>query len=216
MAARTGRAATAAKRMAARTRTTGRTAARARTTPARARRSPGPRLDSLRSLFIEEIRDLYDAEHQILKALPKMVSAASHSDVKSALENHRRETEEHVRRLEQVFEDCGVPARARRCEGMAGVIQEGTETVQAAVDPDVRDAAIIESAQKVEHYEMAGYGTVRTFAQRLNMPECASVLQRTLDEEKQADRKLTDIAESAVNVHAAEAEGGDEESEEME
>jgi ferritin-like metal-binding protein YciE len=201
MATRTGRGATATRM---------RTAARARTQPAARTRSSrgGMRLDSLRTLFIEELRDLYDAEHQILKALPKMINAASHDEVKHALEEHRRQTEEHVHRLERVFEECGAPARASRCEGMAGIIQEGTEVVQAAADRDVRDAGLIASAQRVEHYEMAGYGTVRTYAHQLNMQDAAGLLQRTLDEEKQADRHLTEIAEQAVNVRASE---GDEE-----
>ncbi len=198
MAARTGRTGTA-RRTAARTRTTA--------TGTRGRRAPGGKLDSLRSLFVEEIRDLYDAEHQVLKALPKMIRAVSNPDVKRSLESHRRETEEHVRRLERIFEQSGVPARASRCEGMAGIIQEGTEVVQASADPDVRDAAIVEAAQKVEHYEIAGYGTVRSFAGHLHLEDSVGLLQQTLEEEKQADRRLTDIAERSSNVEAARKEG---------
>lgn len=198
MATRAGRGATAA-------RTRMRRAARTRASAAGTRpRRGGMRLDSLRTLYVEELRDLYDAEHQILKALPRMIQAASHDEVRRALEEHRSQTEEHVRRLERVFEASGVAARASRCEGMAGVLQEGTEIVQAAADPDVRDAGIIGSAQKVEHYEIAGYGTVRTYARQLNMQDAARWLQQTLDEEKQADKRLTEIAEQAVNVHAGE------------
>jgi ferritin-like metal-binding protein YciE len=173
----------------------------------KSRRAGGMKLDSLQTLFIEELKDLYDAEQQILKALPKMIDAASHSDLKDALEEHRGQTEGHVQRLEQTFEEAEVPARASKCEGIRGILQEGQELLHDAAEPSVRDAGIIAAAQRVEHYEIAGYGTVRTYAEHLGMHDAVELLQQTLDEEKEADRHLTEIAEDAINVDAADAEG---------
>ena len=167
--------------------------------------------NSLQELYLGELRDLYDAEHQIIKALPKMISKTSSEELKSALGDHLEITRRQAERLEQIFENMGKPAKARKCKGMAGVIAEGNELLKEAEDEDVRDAAIIASAQKVEHYEMAGYGTARTWATLLGEQDAANLLAETLHEEKEADQKLTDIAES-VNVEAREGpgEGGEE------
>lgn len=168
--------------------------------------------NSLQELYVGELRDLYDAEHQIIKALPKMISKTSSEELKSALSEHLDITRRQAERLEQIFENMGERAKAQKCKGMAGVIEEGNELLKEAEDEDVRDAAIIASAQKVEHYEMAGYGTVRTWATLLGEEDAANLLEETLNEEKEADQKLTDIAES-INVEARE---GQEEEEEVE
>lgn len=165
--------------------------------------------NSLQELFIGEIRDLYDAEHQIIKALPKMISKASSEELKDALNEHLDVTRQQAERLEQIFEQMGQKARAQKCKGIEGVIKEGSELLGEVDDEDVRDAAIIASAQKVEHYEMAAYGTVRTWANLLGQEEAARLLEETLNEEKEADQKLTELSES-INV---EAEQGDVEEE---
>lgn len=168
--------------------------------------------NSLQELYLGELRDLYDAEHQIIKALPKMISKTSSEELKSALTEHLEVTRRQAERLEQIFENMGEKAKAQKCKGMAGVIEEGSELLKEAEDEDVRDAAIIASAQKVEHYEMAGYGTVRTWATLLGEDDAVNLLEETLNEEKEADQKLTEIAES-INIEARE---GDSEEEEME
>ncbi len=167
--------------------------------------------NSLQELYLGELRDLYDAEHQIIKALPKMISKTNSDELKNALTEHLEITRRQAERLEQIFENMGEKAKAQKCKGMAGVIDEGNELLKEAEDEDVRDAAIIASAQKVEHYEMSGYGTVRTWATLLGEEEAANLLEETLNEEKEADQKLTEIAES-INVEAR--EGVDEEAEE--
>jgi ferritin-like metal-binding protein YciE len=161
--------------------------------------------NSLQELYLGELRDLYDAEHQIIKALPKMISKTSSEELKNALSEHLEITRGQAERLEQIFENMGEKAKAQKCKGMAGVIEEGNETVKEAEEEDVRDAAILASAQKVEHYEMAGYGTVRTWATLLGEEDAANLLEETLNEEKEADQKLTEIAES-INVEAREGE----------
>jgi ferritin-like metal-binding protein YciE len=161
--------------------------------------------NSLRELLIGELRDLYDAEHQIIKALPKMISKVSSDELKNALDEHLEITRQQAERLEQIFENMGEKAKAQKCKGIEGVIKEGSELLQEVDDEDVRDAAIIASAQKVEHYEMAAYGTVRTWASLLGEEESAQLLEQTLNEEKEADQKLTEIAE-AINVEAGEGE----------
>ena len=167
---------------------------------------------TMEDLFLDEIRDLYDAEKQLTKALPKMAKAASSDELKRAIENHLAETQNQVERLEQVFELIGEKATGKKCAAMAGLIQEGQEIVASTNDDAVRDAGIIAAAQKVEHYEMSGYGSARTFAQILGHDDAASLLQETLNEEKAADRKLNDIAETQVNEQAmstdAEEESG--------
>ncbi len=166
--------------------------------------------NSLQELYVGELRDLYDAEHQIIKALPKMISKTSSEELKNALTEHLEITRRQAERLEQIFENMGERAKAQKCKGMAGVIEEGNELLKEAEDEDVRDAAIIAAAQKVEHYEMSGYGTVRTWATLLGEEDAANLLEETLNEEKEADQKLTDIAES-INVEARQGEGEEEE-----
>jgi ferritin-like metal-binding protein YciE len=162
-------------------------------------------LNTLDDLFIVQIQDLYDAEQRLTQALPKMAEAASSSSLKTAFEAHFRETEQHVARLEQIFHALGISPEGETCEAMKGLIAEGDEAISAGGDSDVRDAALIAAAQRVEHYEIAGYGTVRTLAERLGRQDLAGVLQRTLDEEAACDKKLTKIAESTVNERAAAA-----------
>jgi ferritin-like metal-binding protein YciE len=160
-------------------------------------------LNSLSDLFTVQIQDLYDAEQRLTKALPRMADAATNKPLKSGFQQHLRETEQHVARLEKVFGIMGLTAQRQTCEAMKGLIAEGEEAVNAGGDPNVRDAALIAAAQRVEHYEIAGYGTVRTLAQHLGQEEVARILQQTLDEEGACDKKLTEIAESLVNVKAA-------------
>ncbi len=152
-------------------------------------------------LLIDELKDLYDAEHQLTKALPKMAKAATSSDLKTAFESHLKQTEGHIKRLEQVFEGLGKKATRKTCAAMKGLVEEGSQTIEEEMDPEVKDAALIGAAQRVEHYEMAGYGTVRTFAHLLGHHDLEAILQSTLDEEGTADHKLTDIA-SKLNVKA--------------
>jgi ferritin-like metal-binding protein YciE len=158
-----------------------------------------PTLETLRDLYLNELRDLYSAETQLLVALPIMADAATSSQLKEAFTAHLEETEIHVSRLEEIFEALG----EEPCKAMEGLIAEGEDYVKASGDRDVRDAGLIGSAQRVEHYEIAGYGTARTLATRLGESEAADKLQTTLDEEGEADRKLTAIAESEVNAEAA-------------
>lgn len=162
--------------------------------------------DSLRELYIDELRDLYNAETQLVKALPKMAKAAANDQLKEAFEEHLRETSEHVSRLEQIFEQLGEKASGKKCLGMEGLVKEGSETMKEDYEDAVKDAAIIGAAQRVEHYEMAGYGTVRAFAELLGENEHVSLLEKTLEEEKNADQKLTQLAEE-INPEAAEGEG---------
>ncbi len=162
-------------------------------------------LNSLDDLFVLQIQDLYDAEQRLTKALPKMAEAASSKQLKAAFQKHLRETEQHVSRLEKVFSILGLSAKSETCEAMKGLIAEGDEAISAGGDPSVRDAALIAAAQRVEHYEMAGYGTVRTLAEQLGHKEAARLLQETLDEEGACDKTLTEIAESRVNVKAGKA-----------
>jgi ferritin-like metal-binding protein YciE len=159
-------------------------------------------LDSLDALLEEELRDLYDAEKQLTKALPKLAKKASAPDLKEAFEEHLQQTEEHVARLERAFEALEVPARAKKCVGMRNLIKEGDEQIGEAEDGASRDAIMIAAAQKVEHYEIASYGTARTWAAALGNDEVASLLMETLDEEKEADQRLTGIAEGHVNQEA--------------
>jgi ferritin-like metal-binding protein YciE len=160
-------------------------------------------LNSFDELFVEQLQDLYDAEQRLTKALPKMAAAAHNPALKSAFQEHLRQTENQVRRLEQVFQSLGKSAQTKTCEAMKGLVEEGSEVISGEGDPDVKDAALIAAAQRVEHYEMAGYGTVRTFAQRLGKSEAARLLQETLNEETETDKKLTTLAEKAINPKAA-------------
>jgi ferritin-like metal-binding protein YciE len=160
-------------------------------------------LNSFDDLFVEQLEDLYDAEQRLTKALPKMAQAARSTALKSAFQEHLRQTENQVSRLEQVFRIMGKSARTKTCEAMKGLVAEGEEVISAGGDPDVKDAALIAAAQRVEHYEIAGYGTARTFAQRLGRQDAARLLQETLDEEAATDKKLTSLAEQAINPRAA-------------
>lgn len=165
-------------------------------------------MNELRETFIEELKDLYDAEKQLLKALPKMANAAEHEELKEAFESHLQETEEHVRRLEQVFKTMNQPAKAKKCKAMQGLIEEGEDIISE----EEGDAALICAAQKVEHYEIASYGSLESWAKLMGEQEAADLLGETLSEEKAADEKLTSIAEEAINVE--ENEGEEEEEEE--
>jgi len=158
---------------------------------------------SLRDVYVEELQDLYDAENQIIKALPKMVQAASSDELREAFEEHLEQTRTHAQRLEQIFEAMGQKTKSRKCKGMEGVIKEGSEIVKEDLDDAVMDAALISAAQRVEHYEMAGYGTVRTWATLLQEEEAVSLLEQTLSEEKETDQKLTELAEN-INLEAEE------------
>ncbi len=160
-------------------------------------------LKSFDDLFVEQLQDLYDAEQRLVKALPKMADAAHSPALKNAFTEHLRQTEGHVSRLEQVFKMLGKSASSKACEAMKGLVEEGQEAISATGDPNVKDAALIAAAQRVEHYEIAGYGTVRTFAQRLGRQDAARLLQQTLDEEAATDKKLTSLAEQSINPKAA-------------
>jgi ferritin-like metal-binding protein YciE len=166
---------------------------------------------TLNDLFLDEIRDLYDAEKQLTKALPKMAKASSSAELRTAFENHLGETEGHVQRLEEIFDSLGEKGTGKKCAAMSGLIKEGDELVQEMEAGAVRDAGLIAAAQKVEHYEISGYGSARTHAQLLGLSDAVSALDETLGEEKAAHEKLNGIAETSVNEEAAsalEAEGG--------
>jgi ferritin-like metal-binding protein YciE len=161
------------------------------------------KMATLEDLFVNELRDLYNAENQMVKALPKMAKAASSPEIRQGFEEHLEQTRHHVERLEQVFEQLGAKARGKKCQAMEGLIEEGKELMSEDAEPPVMDAGLIAAAQKVEHYEIAGYGTVRTWAEHLGHHEAAELLRQTLDEEKQTDQKLTRLAEQMVNQEAA-------------
>ena len=161
-------------------------------------------LESLRALYVDELKDLYSAENQILKALPRMTKAASSRELKKALTEHERVTRKQVQRLERIFKDLDESPRGKKCRGMEGLLEEGKELIAEKPEPDVLDAGLISKAQHVEHYEIAGYGCARTFAEMLGMMEAAELLQATLDEEKAADEKLNQLAMSQVNLQAQE------------
>lgn len=159
-------------------------------------------IDSMKKLFAHELKDLYSAENQILEALPKMAEKASHKELKSAFEEHHRQTKEHVQRLEQIFDDLEFKPTGQKCKGMEGLLEEGEDAMKDAEDDEVRDAAMISAAQRVEHYEIAGYGSARTYARMLGNDRAAELLQQTLEEEGETDKKLTKLAESRVNRDA--------------
>jgi ferritin-like metal-binding protein YciE len=160
-------------------------------------------LENLQDLYVEQLRDLYNAENQLVKALPKMAKAASDDQLKSAFEDHLEQTRTHVDRLEQIFDKLGAKATGKKCKAMEGLIAEGKEAMDEDAEPEVMDASLIAAAQRVEHYEIAGYGTVRAYAELLGDKQGAKLLQQTLDEEGQTDKLLTQIAESTINVEAA-------------
>lgn len=164
------------------------------------------KLETLQDLYVEELRDLYDAENQLLKALPKMAKAASSPELKSAFEEHLQITESQVNRLEQIFDKLGERPKGKKCPGMKGLIEEGKDLMSEDAEEDVMDAGLIAAAQKVEHYEIAGYGCVRTYAEQLGHTEEAELLRQTLEEEKEADHKLTELATQCINLEAEEPE----------
>src|SRR5687768_3504732 len=162
-------------------------------------------IESLQELMIEEMRDLYNAETQLTKAMPRMAKKASNPQLKKAFETHLRETEGQVKRLQQIFEKLGKKPTGKKCHGMEGLLEEAKDMMGEDMDEDAMDAALIAAAQKVEHYEIASYGTVRTWAQLIGDDQTAKLLQQTLDEEGKTDKLLTELAESSINVEAAQA-----------
>ena len=162
-------------------------------------------LNSLESLFIEELRDIYNGEKQILRALPKMAKAAESAELSQAFTKHLKETQGHVQRLEKILRELGQAVRGKQCKGMMGLLEEGKEKLEEDGEAAVLDAALIASAQKVEHYEMAAYGCLRTYAQLLGYDQVAKLLEQTLAEEEAADKKLTQLGEGGINEAAAAA-----------
>jgi ferritin-like metal-binding protein YciE len=160
------------------------------------------KLESLKDLYVEQLKDLYSAETQIIEALPKLAERASSPDLKTAFQEHLRQTQEQVRRLEQIFQDIGESPKGHTCEGMKGLLKEGEEMIKMQGDAKVIDAGLIAASQRVEHYEIAGYGTVRTYAELLGKDMHVSLLERTLQEEEMTDERLTELAESHVNEEA--------------
>lgn len=163
-------------------------------------------LDTLRDLYVEELKDLYSAEKMILRGLTRMSKAANHPELKQAFERHHAMTEKHVQRIETICADLEVSPRGKKCVGMEGLIEEAADLIAEKPDPDVLDAGLIAAAQHVEHYEMAGYGCVRTYARQLGYDEQANLLQQTLDEEGDTDKLLTSIAERSINIDAERAD----------
>lgn len=168
-------------------------------------------LDSLEKLFVEEVRDILNGERQLLTALPKMAKAADSADLSQAFTKHLRETEGHVDRLETILKDLGQAPRGKQCKGMEGLIEEGKEKLEEKGEAAVLDAALIAAAQKVEHYEIATYGCLRTYAQLLGNTQAVRLLEQTLSEEEAADKKLTQLGEGGINQAAVMAGGGTEE-----
>ena len=160
-------------------------------------------LEHLMNLYVDELKDVYSAEQQILSALPKMASKAKNAELRTAFENHRVMTQEQVKRLDRIFGDLKQSPTGKKCKGMEGLLEEGKEMMEEDADPDVMDAAMISSAQRVEHYEIAAYGTLRTYANQLGLKDHAQLLQTTLDEEGNTDKLLTGLAESRINRDAA-------------
>jgi ferritin-like metal-binding protein YciE len=158
-------------------------------------------MDSLRELFVEQLRDIYDAENQLIKALPRMAKAASNDELRSAFAHHLEQTKEHIDRLETIFNNLEEDADGESCKGMAGLISEGKEAIDADGDDDVKDAWLIAAAQRVEHYEIAAYGTVKSMAALLDEDEAMGLLEETLNEEKETDLLLTEISD-AINPQA--------------
>jgi ferritin-like metal-binding protein YciE len=169
-------------------------------------------MNTLHNALLDEVRDLYDAEKQLLKALPKMAKAASNDDLREAIESHRTETENQVTRLEQIFDLLETKPRGKHCAGMAGIIEEGADVLKEDASDAVLDACIIAAAQRAEHYEMAAYGTSAAWAEGLGLTDVARLLRATLEEEKAADEKLSELAEAGINAAAG---AGEEEEEKV-
>jgi ferritin-like metal-binding protein YciE len=163
-------------------------------------------MNSLQDLFVDELRDLYHAENQLIKALPKMAKAAASPELKSAFEEHLEVTKKQIVRLEEIFNELDMSPKGKVCKAMQGLIEEGKELIEEDGEPAVKDAALIAAAQRVEHYEIAGYGCVRTFARVLGLSKAEKMLQATLDEEGEANDALTELAESVINLEAEEAD----------
>jgi ferritin-like metal-binding protein YciE len=159
-------------------------------------------LESLQDLYLEQLKDLHSAEEQIIEALPKMIDQTSHAELRQAFELHLKQTKEQLRRLDQIGQRAGQKLTGHKCKGMEGLLEEGEEMMNERADSDVLDAALIAAAQRVEHYEMAGYGCARTYARMLGLNDDARLLQQTLDEEGDTDHLLTDLAERVVNIEA--------------
>ena len=170
-------------------------------------------LDSLEKLFIEELKDIYNAEKQLTRALPRMAKAAESPELEQAFTSHLKETEGQIKRLERVFQQVGQAARGKKCKAMEGLIEEGKELMEEESEPQVLDAALISAAQKVEHYEIAAYGCLRTYAELLGFSEAAQLLKQNLQEEEAADKKLNALAEGGINESAAMAGAGQDEDE---
>jgi ferritin-like metal-binding protein YciE len=156
----------------------------------------------LKELYVDELKDLYSAENQLVKALPKMAKAATSEDLRSGFEEHLEQTKGHVSRLEQIFKGLGESPKGKKCKGMEGLIKEGGDMIEEGLDPEELDAGLISAAQRVEHYEMAGYGCVATYAKLLGENEAVSLLRETLEEERETDKKLTKLSEQ-INLEAA-------------
>lgn len=168
-------------------------------------------MESLRELYVDELKDLWSAETQITKALPKMIKAATHPKLKKAFNTHLKQTERQIKRLERIFKELDESPRGKKCVGMEGLLKEGAELIKEKPEADVLDAGLIAAAQHVEHYEMAGYGCVRTWARQLGEERHAELLQETLDEEELTDKLLTDLAESSINIDAEKGDDSEDE-----
>ena len=170
-----------------------------------------PAIKSLRELLVDELRDLHNAENQLIKALPKMAKAASHDELKEGFTEHLEQTREHVDRLDRCFKILGEKARGKKCHAMEGLVEEGKEAIEEEAPDAIRDAKLIGAAQRVEHYEIAAYGTARSFAQTLGETKVADLLQETLDEEGETDKRLTALAETINEEANSSGEDGEEE-----
>lgn len=170
-------------------------------------------LESLHELYLEKLRDLYSAEQQILKALPKVRKKVTHEELQEAMDTHLAQTEQQLQRLDRIFEELGESPKGKHCKGMEGLLAEASELMGEDAEPDVMDAGLIAAAQAVEHYEMAGYGSARTYAELLGFDDHSELLQQTLNEEEETDRILTEIAMTSVNIEAMGEEGGADEEE---
>jgi ferritin-like metal-binding protein YciE len=169
------------------------------------------KLKTLEDLYLEELRDIYDAESQLVKALPTFAKSASSDELRNAFEDHLEQTKEQVERLEQVFKNAEASSKGKKCKGMAGLIEESKELLEEDAEPDVLDAGLIAAAQRIEHYEIAVYGCLVTYARLLEKEDDADLLEQSLDEEKETDELLTEIAESTINIEAAEEEEDEDE-----
>jgi len=172
-----------------------------------------PKINTLHDVYVEQLRDLYSAENQLIKALPKMAKAANDATLRQGFEEHLEQTKVHAERLEEIFEALDEKPTGKKCKAMAGLVEEGSEAIGEDASPEAKDAMLIAAAQRVEHYEMAGYGTVKTYAKLLGYDEAAETLEETLSEEVETDEKLTEAAES-INVEAQKAEDEERASEE--